>query len=356
MSYPIVREVVLPDPKKKSGLAGLFRAARRERADFPQIPAGHVAVLGLAEGYKLYSGSFDPEDDLLQRARTLSVVNVREEEFEVSLDFPGQTGADQFHAKFYFTCKVRKPERVVESFSGDIARIIRRHIVQDDKIRQYAAECRSSDINLLRAQSAARVRALSHLVEMSAEGMEIAVGAVEISTPAELREFDVKLREEERRQEIRKIRSRFERDEALEKDQFIFGEPEAMARKMALLGSEMESIDFRQVIDIQYNLAKETRESEFARDQLRVQFAQALVERGFFDRTADALALVEQLGDAGPRIPTQAKRVLSKREGSQGEVDPGDQANSEVSSDESVEGDLDVSDDEYLADGREDES
>ncbi|TQM39177.1 hypothetical protein [Pseudonocardia cypriaca] len=343
MSYPIVETRTFTETVRADvtllGIRTPFRGRRmRRREEIPEVPSGHVAVVRLPEEYTLFERALDPEDETLLRALSVTVIDIRDFPGEVRVHLSGRTGADKFTVLIAFTCRVSDPETVAQRGGRGVEAFLTNYFRGNPELQNLASDYDSGQMGVLRRIISAEVRAFAQMIPIEIPGVEVSIGAIEVLTPGELETHDIALRDQERRHELRSKETAFQRSEARSMHEFIDGDPAYVARRIALLGVQHGAVTMTDVIEIQHKLADEARESLRAQQDLRVQFATALVQRGFFDRTSDALQLVEQLWDAeSPKpisdrpppirteseVPASGARSIAQDPNSNSTADPG---------------------------------
>jgi hypothetical protein len=262
-------------------------------------------VLQIADEFRIVRGQLDRFDETVLEATAMWVIDMRDYHGSISFDLPGKTGADNFEINILFSGRVEDAVVVAQRSGGPIEQALEGYFRSNPELGNLASDYESKDIGELRAILNAEIKAVAQMLPPRIPGVEVSVSGLSVKTPDELEKFDTAVRDEVRKRKREKASSKFRRRQARVMEEFIEGDAAETARKIALLGVQHGEVKFSDVVEIQQKLAQEEREGARAQEELRVQFATELVKRGFFDRTRDAMALVDQLWAAGHKSISQ---------------------------------------------------
>ncbi|MEU4691889.1 hypothetical protein [Actinoplanes sp. NPDC023714] len=193
-AYPLVRSVALDDAQK-GGLFGLGRK-RRAAADLPKADPHEVWVYRVEGRHVVNRGELGLDDDAVVRADSVSLVNVgRDVPVTVELQIPSAEASD-FTVRVTFACTVTDAARVVrEDIKASSA--VLAYLRRDSKLGHLALNYRMSDLNALRRDATARIRAYTEVKAPEINGMDVRFVGVEVLTPQELGVYEQKRREAE---------------------------------------------------------------------------------------------------------------------------------------------------------------
>lgn len=96
-----------------------------------------------------------------------------------------------------FLCTVKKPEEVVEAGLNDMTERLRQYVIRHQPLFHVGEEYEFDQINTVRRNITAEIRAYVSVRPPRFRGMEVKLGNVQVLTPEELAEFYRKLRERE---------------------------------------------------------------------------------------------------------------------------------------------------------------
>ncbi|WIM96388.1 hypothetical protein ACTOB_008580 [Actinoplanes oblitus] len=193
-AYPLVRSVSLNDAQK-GGLFGLGKK-RRVAADLPKADPHEVWVYRVEGRHVVNRGELALDDDDVVRADSVSLVNVgRDVPVTVELRLPSAEASD-FTVRVTFACTVTDAARVVRE---DIkaAPAVLAYLRRDSKLGHLALNYRMSDLNALRRDATARIRAYTEVKAPEINGLDVRFVGIEVLTPQELGAFEQKRREAE---------------------------------------------------------------------------------------------------------------------------------------------------------------
>ncbi|WFE39357.1 hypothetical protein [Micromonospora sp. WMMD998] len=193
-AYPIVRSEHL-DPPASRGMFGLGRK-RREAGDLPRAGAHEVWVYRVDGQYVVDRGELSPEHDQVVRADHVSLVNVAEGvPVTADLTLPSAAAFD-FTVRVTFACTVTDPARAVREDMNAGAAILA-YLRRDSKLGHLALTYHMDDLNALRRDATARIRAYTEVKPPDVRGMRMSFVGVEVLTPQEKAAFEEQRRKAE---------------------------------------------------------------------------------------------------------------------------------------------------------------
>lgn len=187
-NYPIIEQRSLP----KAQRGGPWGIGPRSRAagDIPLPNAHEVVVYKSGGGYVVDDGRSRLDDDHVRNATNISVVDMRvNAPVLTQLTIPAGGGAE-FTVQVTFQCTVRRPEIVVEAGLHDLEASLTEHLKQHHPLQHVGEKAELSDVNEVRRDVNAAVRAYLMLRPPDCRGMDIEVGSVEVLTPEDYAEFE----------------------------------------------------------------------------------------------------------------------------------------------------------------------
>lgn len=192
-NYPIIRQSSL-DQAKRTGPWGIGPRIRKS-GDLPSASAHEAIVYKSGGAYFVDDGRSRLSDDHIVSATNISVVDMREEApVTVSAQIPS-AGAAEFTIRATFLCTVRRPEDVVDAGLIDIAEPLRQYLVRHQPLFHVGEEFELDQINIVRRNVTAEVKAYVSVRPPWFRGVEVALGSVQVMTPSEVIEFEGQRRE-----------------------------------------------------------------------------------------------------------------------------------------------------------------
>lgn len=200
--YPVLEERSLPPVPRK-----WMRGSRRELAGLPDWRLGCVFVfhtgqerIALREHTHL-TGS----EEAVVDAVAVSVVDVRPRMIQADIEIPSVSAADDFHIHAKFRCQVTDPEIAAGRGPFDLSGALARHLARDHMLLGLGASRSVEEIAEVRHLVSTRVEAYWEYHAMTVSGLTIALAAVQVLTPGELRVHQQNMRDERWRQDYAKL-------------------------------------------------------------------------------------------------------------------------------------------------------
>lgn len=184
-SYPVVRSEFLDTPR-----AGIPGWGRRQRSpdELPQRAAHHAVVYRVDGRYVLGSGDAD-----VVGADRVSLVDVRREvPVTVEMSIPS-ADAGEFHLRVTFACTVTDPVAVVRE-NVQAAQSILDYLQRDSRLGRLGLDLRMEEVNRLRRDVSARVRAYTEVIPPDVRGLDVRLLAVEVPAPPDLTQVRSEMR------------------------------------------------------------------------------------------------------------------------------------------------------------------
>jgi hypothetical protein len=181
--YPVVNEQRLDRAQRR------LLGRHRTETEFPRTEPGTVLVFEVESGHVAYTERrhLTGREDLVVNAVAVSVIDIRPRVVEVRLNIPSCSAANEFTVLAEFNCRVEDVEEVAAAGWTDLAEPLRTYLSQDTALRQLGAGRRIEDINEVREDVDARVRAYCTLRAPRLQGMAIKLAGVTVLTPDGLR-------------------------------------------------------------------------------------------------------------------------------------------------------------------------
>jgi hypothetical protein len=262
-AYPVVHSRFL-DEAPSRGLFGLGRR-RREQADLPRADAHVVWVYRVGGRHVVSHGELPPDDDTVVRADSVSLVDLtRDVPVTVDLTIPSAEASD-FTVRATFDCTVTDAKQVVRE-NVDAGRAVLAYLRRDSKLGQLAMDLRISQVNDLRREAAARVRAYTEVREPGVPGLSVRFSRVEVLTPKELESFEERRRLAEAEDLLKRQQKGYDRSGEL--DDQRHSQRIADERRGHTHGAEQEDQEFehlKKVKEQRHQQRLRAEELEFAR-------------------------------------------------------------------------------------------
>jgi hypothetical protein len=187
-NYPIIEQRSLP--KAQRGALWGIGPRTRTASDIP-LPNAHEAVVYKSGGsYVVDDGRSRLDDDHVRNATNITVIDMRvKAPVLAQLTIPAGGGAE-FTVQVTFECTVRRPEVVVEAGLHDLEGSLTQYLKHHQPLYHVGERCELSDVNEVRRDVNAAVRAYVMLRPPDYRGIDVEVGSVEVLTPDDYAEFE----------------------------------------------------------------------------------------------------------------------------------------------------------------------
>jgi len=187
-NYPIIDQQSLVRAQRSGpwGIGPRSRAA----GDIP-LPNAHEAVVYKSGGsYVVDNGRSRLDDDHVRNATNVTVVDMRvKAPLVAQLTIPAGGGAE-FTVQVTFQCTVRRPEVVVEAGLHDLEATLTEYLRQHQPLQHVGEKSELSDVNEVRRDVNAAVRAYVMLRPPDCRGVDVEVGSVAVLTPEDYAAFE----------------------------------------------------------------------------------------------------------------------------------------------------------------------
>ncbi|GAA1033163.1 hypothetical protein GCM10009557_34030 [Virgisporangium ochraceum] len=172
----------------------------RDASELPKAGAHEALVYRVQGRHVVDKGQLGRDSDVVVGASHVSVVDVSAGvPVTVSLTMPSAE-ASNFTVQVTFACTVIDPARVVrENIRADAA--ILAYLRRDQKLVHLGLPYRMTELNAVRREVHARIRAYAEVKPPDVQGMQVVLDGVEVLTPDELASFQ-KARWEARRDHV----------------------------------------------------------------------------------------------------------------------------------------------------------
>ncbi|GFE23180.1 hypothetical protein [Streptomyces nigrescens] len=206
MNYPVVGEHVL------GAVQGNWWSRRRRRDDVPSLPPGATYVFRVGGNYRQFPEGmvFDPSHADVLDASSVSLVDTRARMVEVERTVPSVSEADHFTVRASFACQVTDPTVVARQGIIDVTVPLRAYLAGDSELPRVSAGHRVEEVNAVRREVSHRMTAYSAIVTPRVAGMSVEFVSAEVHASDDLRNWEQKLRDERRSQELRRGQRDFE--------------------------------------------------------------------------------------------------------------------------------------------------
>ncbi|MEO3765373.1 hypothetical protein [Streptomyces sp. B8F3] len=211
MNYPVIAEHILATVQ--SG----WWSRRRRREDVPPLPPGAVYVFRVGGNYRTFPDGmvFDPSHPDVLDASSVSLVDCRARLVNVERQLPSLSEADNFTLRASFTCQVTDATVIAQRGTLDVTDALRAYLMGDSDLPRVSAGHRVEEVNAVRAEAGHRMAAYSAIVPPRVAGMSVEFVSAEVHASDDLRDWEQKLRDERRAQELQRGQRDFETQDAL---------------------------------------------------------------------------------------------------------------------------------------------
>lgn len=263
--YPIISQRSLPKASRR-GPRGIM-PARRDATELP-MPNAHEAVVYKSAGsYIVDDGRSRLTDEHIVNATNITVVDMREDapiSVETSISSAGEL---EFIVRVTFLCTVRKPEEVVDAGLCDVTTSLTNYLIQHQPLFHLGEDYHLSQINVVRRNVTAEVRAFFSVRPPQFRGLEVSLGNIQVLTPDELhkqqreREMETLLISEQQQMQAQLAKERADLDEARRRTDEAF---ELERRRHA---QDLERMQ-QQMTQIQNQFQRQIAQQQLAHEQL----------------------------------------------------------------------------------------
>ncbi|MEU3983934.1 hypothetical protein AB0F77_28290 [Streptomyces sp. NPDC026672] len=211
MNYPVIAEHIL------ATVQSTWWSRRRHREDVPPLPPGAVYVFRVGGNYRTFPEGmvFDPSHPDVLDASSVSLVDTRARLVDVERLLPSVSEADNFMMRASFTCQVTDPTVIARQGIIDVAVPLRAYLMGDSDLPRVSAGHRVEEVNAVRTETGHRMTAYSAIVPPRVAGMSVEFVSAEVHASEDLRDWEQKLRDERRSQELQRGQRDFETQDAL---------------------------------------------------------------------------------------------------------------------------------------------
>jgi hypothetical protein len=205
VNYPLIQEKTLSRPEHRR-----FRRMRRE--DVPELPPGATYVFHVGGRYREFTPGtlFDPSHDDVVEASSVSLVDLRVRIVPVDWAVPSISEAGRFTLRATFTCQVTHAVTVAQQGIVDMAGPLGAYLRRDSRLARIGVEHSLDEVNVVREQATARLTAYSAVNPPDVDGMSVEFLAVEVLTPEDVAQHERDRLQEDRRQELGRLRNEYE--------------------------------------------------------------------------------------------------------------------------------------------------
>ena len=206
--YPIVSQTQLKEPPRR-GLWGLG-SPRRPESEMPTLNPHEVLVYRVGGQFIVDDGRRGPDDNRVVNATSVSVVNMRRGA-DVGATFEiASKDAAKFAVQVNFVCSVVDPVTVVRDGQTDASESLLAYLKGYQPLFELGLKHPLAEINAVRREAGLHVKAYMTIRPPEIPGMSIALANVQVMTPQELAEHEVRRRKEGREQSLAAERMRGE--------------------------------------------------------------------------------------------------------------------------------------------------
>ncbi|MGW7350053.1 hypothetical protein [Streptomyces sp. NPDC054784] len=211
MNYPVIAEHIL------TTVQGTWWSRRRRRDDVPELPPGAVYVFRIGGNYRAFPEGmvFDPSHPDVLDASSVSLVDTRARLVEVERTLPSLSEADRFTVRASFTCQVTDPAVIARQGIIDVIVPLRAYLMGDGDLSRVSAGHKVEEVNVVRTEVSHRMTAYSAIVPPRVAGMSVEFVGAEVHASDDLRDWEQRVRDERRSQELSRGQRDFETQDAL---------------------------------------------------------------------------------------------------------------------------------------------
>lgn len=290
-NYPVIEERSLGPVRR-----AWWKGARRALDELPTRPAGTLLVFETGTRWEEipHSRPLTGREEAVVDAVAVSLVDRRKRVIRVELTIPSADAADDFLLEVYFRCRVTDPVIVAQAGLLDVRELLAQHLKLHPKVAQLGIEYTVEQLNILRLDADARIRAYCEVDPPKIEGLDIDLVTVTVATPQALRSQAELLRNERWNQHLGELKKAFE-DRDVERLTKIF---QSGAEFITALGVSRGEISTEKASDDAY-LAEQRKRLQFG------EYIKILADGGHLDKLPmDVGNLIENFMDnvVGSRV------------------------------------------------------
>jgi hypothetical protein len=313
VSYPVIAEHIL------GMVEGAWWSRRRRRDDVPPLPPGAVYVFRIGGNYRPFPEGmvFDPAHPDVLDASSVSLVDTRARLVEVQRTLPSVSEADNFTVRASFTCQVTDPVVIARQGVLDVTVPLRAYLMGDSDLPRVSAGHRVEEVNAVRTEVTHRMTAYSAIVPPRVAGMSVEFVSAEVHASDDLRDWEQKLRDERRSQELIRGQRDFETQDTLRIAELLsHGSDHVDA-----FGIARQEIDLTQAAERIHRITEDESARRHKADETKLAHAQARETAEAQMRRDMVLTLLRQMGPSEGYVDYHQVLEQVLRETS-GQIDP----------------------------------
>lgn len=268
--YPVVRTEFLKDAPSR-GVFGLGRK-RRDAEELPKADAHEVWVYRVDGRYIVNRGELARDDDTVVRADCVSLVNMSRGA-PVTVEMTIQSAeATAFTMRITFACTVTDAALVVKG-NVQASESILAYLQRDGKLAHLALNLRVGDLNQLRREATARIRAYTEVRPPDVQGLDLRFLGVDVLTPPDLEQFEKRRRDAEAEHSLKRQRVGYNQDDELDAEQHSQGlAGRRRGGKHAAERADQDHAHAQAAREQQHSQRLQAESLKFARDEVEFAF------------------------------------------------------------------------------------
>ncbi|MFF0159007.1 hypothetical protein ACFYRY_15925 [Streptomyces sp. NPDC005263] len=302
-SYPVVSSRPLEPPVARGWRA--IGSPRREPSDLPRLGTHQVAVYRVGEMWVENHGSLDLRSDTAVSATSVTVVDKRRNvPVEAMVTVPSADSSD-FAVRVRFRCTVDDSVALVREGPADAVSALTSYLHACPGLVEEGLDHGVAQVTEVRKWLSARVSAFSVTHPPRLPGMTAELVSVDVLTPSELREFQAKLEELERRRRQDEVEQAVEQDRKVREREY--------QNQLELLDKQHQEELQRRELDVRLQL--EEQQAAYEREQEELDAGQTAklgsrwaLLRAYRRKELTAEQLAERLGVAEREAREAAER------------------------------------------------
>jgi len=302
-SYPVVSSRPLEPPVTR-GWRGIG-SPRREPSDLPRLSTHQVAVYRVGGTWVENHGNLDLRSDTAVSATSVTVVDKRRNvPVEAMVTVPSADSSD-FAVRVRFRCTVDDSVVLVREGPADAVSALASYLHSCPGLVEECLDYGVAQVTEVRKRLSARVAAFSIAQPPRLPGMTAELVSVDLLTPSELRDFQAKLEDLERR------RRQDEVEQAVEQDRKV--REREHQQQLELMSKEHQEELQRREQEIELQLAEQR--AAYEREQEALDAGQTAklgsrwaLLRAYRKKELTAEQLADRLGEAEREMQQAAER------------------------------------------------
>lgn len=204
LSFPVLQEKALPYIPRR-----LFKGARRDLSELPQLGPGSVLVFRHGARYEAFREDkhLTGAEEAVVDATAVFLVDVRTRRFTIWVPLPSASPADDFTVRVSFNARVVDPQKAAAEGPINVKNFLTAYLEQDARLSKLGSSHPVEAIDTVRDLVVSRIQAYCEINPIDLPALAIGLASAKVLTPRELRDYERVKRDEIRNQTIKQLQA-----------------------------------------------------------------------------------------------------------------------------------------------------